>query len=295
MSTTNPVLLRWLSNVRAVVERHRLPILIIAFALFLFGTVWSIHKLDLDLASIEFVPIVLVLLVLVPVGLLVSSWNLMVLARIVGTRITLYDAIAATAFGRVAEIMPVPGAALVRAGALLKSGAGVGGTLSVLAWSSIMALAMAGLLAGIAFFQHDLVAATILTGASIAGFLFSVFWVARRAPPSVLASLLLVRVAMLSLSVMRILACFAAVSITTSVSQALIFVVGVTLTTQAGIVPAGLGVGEAVSAALALLVGMSPAGAFLASALNRICGLLASGVISLAIMGGRLYRRPASL
>jgi len=281
-------------GLREIATRYRIPLLVASMALFVGGSVWSIGNLDLEPAAVSVAPILLVLIVLVPLGILVSAWNLQLLARTVETRISLAHSIAATAYGRIAEILPIPGAAMVRGAALLGSGANFGAMIGVLAWSSLMTLATAGLFAAIPVLLRFPLQGWVIMAGSACAFVASVAWVARRAGLGIVGGMIAVRFLTLILTTLRFAACFAAISAIVPPVDTLLFVVGSTLTTYIGIVPAGLGIGESISAALAVVVGVAPAAAFLAAAINRISGLVVSGVVALVMFAAGSYR-PAAL
>ena len=84
-----------------------------------------------------------------------------------------------------------------------------------------------------------------------------------------LAKLLLV-----ATDVFRIYLCFLALGEAAHFAQAAAFAVAAVLGSAVSVVPAGLGVREAVSAGLAPLVGLAPALGFLAASLNRLLDLV---------------------
>jgi len=69
-----------------------------------------------------------------------------------------------------------------------------------------------------------------------------------------------------------------------------IFTAAGTIGNAATIVPAGLGITEGIASALALLMGVSPAAAFLVVAVNRLIGLCVAGIVVLHLAVARRKR-----
>ncbi|WP_271077447.1 hypothetical protein [Aurantiacibacter sp. MUD61] len=280
---------------RAFSARNRIALTVIAVLLFGGGMVWAVGQLDVTLASLEWRPLLVVVLVFVPLDIALSALNLSLLAKIVDTRISAKDSLVATVIGRVAEVLPIPGAALVRGAALLRSGASFKAMIGVLAVSSLMTLALAGVFAAIPLLPREPWLAYVLLAGSVLVFIGSMGWVARKAGAAIVSAMLALRLGILALTTLRFVACFLVIGSIVPVRDALLFVVGGTVTTYVGILPAGLGVSEGISAALALLIGVLPAAAFLAAAINRLCGLGVGGVIALAMIATGAYQpRPAT-
>lgn len=275
-------LLQLYRGIKGFAARHRLPLMLLALALFFGGLAWSISAIEIAWADVQAWPLLLTLLLLVPLTVLVSAWNLQLLARLVERRINLETAIMATAYGRIAEVLPIPGAVIVRGMALMQSGASAGETAKVMAWSGLLTLAMAGMVASLPLLAYfaGVAAIVLLASTILAG--ICLVWLVRQLDATVAIQMVGIRLAMLALSVLRFFACFAALSYAAPLLDTAIFVIGGTLTTLIGIVPAGLGIAEMVSAALALSVGIPAAIAFLAAALNRVTGLAGSGLIAAA-------------
>ena len=271
------------AKIRTVGSRWRLPLTLGAAAVFIIGLGMSARYLDLNWSQVSIAPILLILLCLGPLGLVLAAISLQLSARAVGRRIGFRDALAASAIGRISEILPVPGGAMVRGAALVRSGAGLGESTWIVTLTAFLTLSMATALGSVPFMATGSPVGYIVLIAGGGGTLVSILWIVRRAGAAVAAAMVVLRLGNLVLGVARVSAAFAAIGLALGPVDAALFVICATLGTSVAIVPAGLGVAEVIAAALALLVQVPPAGAFLAVALNRVVGLVMSGVVAVII------------
>lgn len=264
-------------------RRHRWPLTALGMALLVGGVFWSVRQLDFDPAQIEPAYVALVALVLIPLGMAVAAVNLQLMGRVVGTRIVFRTAFAATVYGRIAEVLPIPGAAMVRGAALIHSGASMGKTVTILVWSSLLSLAMVGLCASVPLIAALPILGWMLAAGSALATLVAGAWLMSRSNAGLLGAMIAVRVVNIALSVLRFWACFAAIGFTLPLVTSALFVVAGSVTTYIGVVPGGLGISEGLSAGLALLVDVQASAAFLAAAVNRLLGLSMAGVGALLL------------
>ena len=264
-------------------QRYRWPLTALGALLLVVGVAWSLERLEFDPAQIDIGLVALVALVLIPAGMVVAAINLQLMGRAVGTRITFKTAFAATVYGRIAEVLPIPGAAMVRGAALMQSGAKMGEALTIMVWSSLLSLAMVGLCASVPLIMALPAAGWLLAAGSTLGALISGVWVLRQSGAGLLGSMVAVRFAYIVLGALRFWACFAAIGFPLSLANSALFVVSSTITNFVGIVPGGLGISEFLSAGLALLVDVAPSQAFLAAAINNILTLAMAGVVALIL------------
>ncbi len=265
---------RWL-------KQYRLPITLAAATLFLVGMVWSIKTLKIGFADLAVGPLAILSFILVPLSLVYGGLGLQLLAKVAGLKMEHRFAFRSSAFAQLAEILPLPGGAIVRTGALMSIGAKAGeGTMLVLAaaflWISIAAAGagyavhVAGAQWGLGFFALGLlVAAAIL------------IWIAGKAGLSIGLQILVHRLVGLILTGLRIACAFAIIGITLPIESSMVFAFATIVGSAASIAPAGLGISEALSGALAPIVSVAPAAAFLAIALNRIIGLSVTAFVVL--------------
>ncbi len=271
-------------RLRNKAKTYRRPIGLASLLLFVGGIVWALDRIAIDWSDVDLTWLALVLLVLVPANLLVAAINLQLLARAVDQRIDGRTAIMVTAYGRVAELLPIPGAAIMRGAALMQAGASAADSARILAWSSVLTLGMAGLVAALPItVRLPLLAGALALGSAVLCAV-SLRWLAGRLTGGQLAGMIGVRLGILATTVLRFWACFAALGYTASFFNTAVFVIGGTLTTLIGIAPGGLGISEGISAAIALTVGIPAALAFLTAALNRLLGLAGSGLVALVCL-----------
>ncbi|MEL7317657.1 MAG: hypothetical protein AAFN04_03350 [Pseudomonadota bacterium] len=264
-------------------QRYRWPLTTLGAVVLVAGVALSVLSLDFDPAQMQPAYLALLALTLIPAGMVVGALNLQLMARVVGTKIGFRTAIAVTAYGRIAEVLPIPGRAVVRGAALMQSGAKMGETVSIMVWSSLLSLAMVGLCASVPLtFAYPAVGGIVAAGSAGVGCI-SAWWIFSQSNAAVLAAMMVLRFVNVALSVMRHWACFAAIGFGLTFVTSALFVVAGSITTYVGVVPGGLGISEILSAALALIVDIEPSSAFLAAALNRITGLAMSGLVALIL------------
>ena len=95
----------------------------------------------------------------------------------------------------------------------------------------------------------------------------------------------LAKTLMLLLDAVRIWLCFAAIGEATQFLQASVLTISAVVGSAVAIVPAGLGIRELVSAALAPIVALAPAATLLAMSLSRILGFVVVIPLSLVLAG----------
>jgi hypothetical protein len=277
---------RWIDERRA---KWRLPILFAALALFVIGSIVSFRSMDIRWDEIQLAPLLFLVAVLVPLNIIYSAINMMLMGRASNVRITLTDGIRISAFAQVAEMLPIPGGAIVRTAALMK--AGVGGLRStglVLAFS-ILWVACAAIGGGIALVDAGL-PAFILLAAGSGMATATIGWLGWKFDWGTALLATVLRVLGIALVGWRIVVAFTVIGVAISWMASLTFAFTVILGTAASIVPAGLGVGESLSALVADRVSVAPAAAFLAAAIARFTGF----VCNMVIVGFFVWTKPAS-
>lgn len=266
-------------------QRNRKRLTISASLIFLVGIIWSIRDLQLRLDDIAWVPLALLAFVLVPLSLLYGGTGLQLLAKVAGLKMTASFAFRRSALAQLAEILPVPGGAIVRAGALMSVGAKPGeGTVLVLA-AAFLWIAIAASGAGIAIYANgeNLGWVIILSGGLVTASILT--WIGNRAGWIVAMQILAHRLFGIALTALRIVFAFAVIGTFLPFESGLIFAFATIAGSAAAIAPAGLGISEIFSAALAPVVSIPPATAFLAVALNRTVGLSVTA-LSILVTGG---------
>jgi hypothetical protein len=259
--------------VQSWLQRYRKPLTIVATIIFFVGIIWSIRDLELSVHDIAIGPLALLAFVLAPLSLLYGGVGLQLLAKVAGLKMAASFAFRRSALAQLAEILPIPGGAIVRAGALMSVGAKVGeGAVLVLAAAFLwIAIAAAG--AGFAIYASDVNwgLAIIFFGTSITAVIL--IWIISKAGWTAGMQILAHRLVGIALTALRIVCAFAIIGAVLPIESGLIFAFATIAGSAAAIAPAGLGISEAFSAGLAPIVSVDPATAFLAVALNRVVGL----------------------
>ncbi|MFC2966797.1 hypothetical protein [Acidimangrovimonas pyrenivorans] len=245
-----------------------------ALALLALGTWAALTRTPLDPAQMRLAPLLWLVALALPATITLNATEMELSARLIGARFGVGRALRLTIFASAANMLPLPGAAMVRlaglsaAGGSLKSGGAV--TLMIaLMWLGV-AFAASGLflLAPAPGFG----APALALGLGLTA--LALVW-ARRVSGGWAGGLGIaaVKLALVAVSVLRIKLCLAALGVPASLPQVSVFAVAGVLGSAISVVPAGLGVREAVSAALAPIVRLPAGAAFLATALDRLLGM----------------------
>lgn len=246
------------------------------------GAVWAIASLDLSWSDLSLVHMALNLLVLTPALLGVAALSFKITSGAVGRHVSNALAVHTVAAANVAELLPLPGGALVRGGALVKAGAGVGEATRVVLLTALLTLALTLTLSGTALGVLSDALWFWIAAAGLAAVLVVLGLLGRHTAPRYLVAMVAVRLLTLAVTVLRLIVAFATLGEDLGWIEAALYAVAPTLGTAVGIVPAGLGINEAIAAGLATFVAGSSATAFLAVALNRALGLAVGAGLVLA-------------
>lgn len=262
-------------------SRYRLPATLLGAALLIAGSAWSALRLDLSWSELRPLPLLALLVVVQPLLLSVAAITLGLSARVVGTQIGFRKALNTVAYANFAETLPIPGGALVRGAALMGSGASLGQATSVVTLTAILTLCLLASLSAAALAILGTSSAWLVLAVTLAGLLVSLAAIRRRAGTSLTLSVLGVRLLTAAIGAVSVYLALATLSEPSAFIEAVILTVSASLGAAVAIVPAGVGISESIAAGLAALTSVAPAAAFLAIALHRALGLLAS----LAIVG----------
>lgn len=282
--------LRRLGELRQPPPRWRGALLLVAAAVFVGGAVLSWRSLDLDPGEVVWWPVVVVGLVLVPATVAVNVAELVALGRAASVRIGAREGIRVVLVATAANFLPIPGAAAVRVQAFTARGASLGAATAVnvlgaLAWVSV-ALVVAGL-AGLAL--APIGAVLFLVGGLVGvGVTWSLLVRWRGASPRAAAAVFAAELATVIGHALRLGLVLVALRASASAAQVLVLGANGPLAAAAGIFPSGLGLAEAIGAALAELVALAPAAGFAATALNRVLGVAVTAPLALAFGVGEL-------
>lgn len=260
-------------------RRFRRLALLAAFVLYVGAIAVALDRLP----PLELHPGWLALLLLVsPAVLFLNSLEFILAARVVDVRASLPEAVHVSLLASSTNLLPIPGAVLVRSWALVRKGgevrAAARATLAVgIAW-----LAASLLLSVIAFVS---LGQPIWGLALLVGGLAAAGWTFRLAGPdgsgrSLVVRMLLLEVVFVLLAALRLYLAFRGLGMSASVEQALGIVLSGPVAAAAGVFPAGLGLKELLAGAVGALLGIGAADSVLATAVDRMAGLIVLGVVT---------------
>jgi hypothetical protein len=266
-------------------ERHRRFVLTTAILVFVIMLVWSFCALDLAIWKLRPLPFLLLFCILSPLSVVYGAQGIGLLARVVGKKMPFSTAFRASAVGQIAEILPLPGGAIVRTIALTRVGARPVESAVLVTATALLWISLAAVGAGV----------VIMWDSHAAGVLFAVLgllcssailgWIGWLANLRVMVFTLLHRLAGLVLTALRLSLSFAIIGVAVSPQDTMPFVLASIAGSAASIAPAGLGVSELLAALMANGLGSATAAAILAVALNRLIGL-ASTILLVVVMDG---------
>ncbi|MEQ1495005.1 MAG: hypothetical protein ABL912_04480 [Novosphingobium sp.] len=260
---------RWLA-------RWRGPIVIMAMVLFLAGSIWSFLGLGLSLEELNLTAL---FVLLVPMGLAMivySAIALCLLARTAGVPLGMVQAMRATAHAQLAEALPIPGGAIVRAAALVSAGASAQTSAALVIGTALLWIALAGIAAGAILLP--LTGGWLLIGGGSVIVAAALFHLVRLGGITNAVLTLLHRSLGLGLAAVRLWLSFAVVKAVLPLVATFPYVLAAIAGSASSLVPGGLGVSEALGSLMAQAIHASPTAAFLALAVNRVTQFLGTAL-----------------
>ncbi len=278
-----------LAGLKTVLKRRaiRTSFEVLGLAVLAFGAAWAVSSLDLTWSDISPLHLVLNLLVLTPALLGFAAVSLKITSGAIGRDVPNVLALQVVAAANVAELLPLPGGALVRGAALVKVGAGVGEAARVVLLTALLMLGLTLALSGMALGALSDAIWYWIAAAALAAVLVVLVLLTRHAALRYLVAMVVIRLVTLAVTVLRLVVASATLGSDFGWIEATLYSAAPTVGAAVGIVPAGLGLNEAIAAGLATLITASPATAFLAVALNRALGLAVGAGL---VLGGSFWR-----
>ncbi len=261
----------------------------LACAGFAAGLYLSFRTLPPDIRLARWAPLALSTFVGVPSAVLLTVCETWLTARVAGTFFDWGRSAHVSVLSSAANMLPLPGGALVRVAALRQAGAAVraGAAATILVALLWLGLAFAASGIGVRTVSSPLavafalIAAALIIASCIAIFHLSGSW-------TTVGVIVAIKTGIVVVDVWRMRWALAALGVNLSTGEALTFALSGVAGAAVSVVPAGLGVTEAVAALLAPLSTISSSAAFLAATLNRMAALAL--MIPLAVWVGRLVR-----
>lgn len=273
-------------------ERSRAA-LTVAVVLFLGALVFGATKLPPIERGVRWWLLLAVPLVGVPLTVLVNSLEYAVTGRMAGTRPQMWDATRVAVLSSAANLLPIPGAVVVRARALRQLGSSYSRAISAtavvgLAWVGVTAV-LVGLL--------QLPGHNVLLGAAVTfvGLLLVAIFVAmvdrsveRHDRARIVASVLAVEVAAVAVAALRYLLVLGGLGYDVGLPAATALTVAAVLASATGFFPGGLGLRELLVAGIGPIVHIPAAVSVVGTAVDRLAGLAMLAVFAaLLIMGDK--------
>jgi len=254
---------------RQAAGRRRRLMLVLASVLFVGGLAWALHSTGIDPVDFQWSWLALAV-VLGFGGVILNGIELSACGHAIGSRVPAGEAIHLSSVGILSNLLPIPASALVRGGALVAKGATLAQSGQILLYVGLLRLSIAGLFTGVALVSGPLgwpiVGASLLASAALFALIARVGGVMHA------AVLVMLRVGMLALVAGQVMLSFRALGASASIVDAALPAIAPVVGSAVGIVPGGLGVSEAIGAALAVAASGSPALVFAALALTRLAG-----------------------
>jgi hypothetical protein len=264
----------------------------VATVVFVVGGWFAFRSLDVTFDEIRWVPMVIAALVGVPLTLVANTLEYLLSARTLGHRMPFLPALQLTTMSTAANLLPIPGAFLVRVQGLRAMGSRYGKALAStavvgLVWIGVSAVMAAILLA----VGQRWVAAAVLGAAGIPPLVGAHAWLRRAVPETgerrrVGGLLVAVELFAVFVNAGRLVLILVGLGVDAAVDQALVLAVSSSLAAAAGILPGGFGLRELIAAALAPLVGLPASAGFAATAINRLMGIVVLAPITGALALG---------
>ncbi|MBH5323025.1 hypothetical protein [Aurantiacibacter sediminis] len=270
-------------RVKGALQPYRKLFLAVGLALFSGGIIYFAQRLDVSLADLN--PLAISsLFALAVLSMIYSAISMKVLAKGASVELSLLDGIRINAVAQMAELLPIPGGAIVRTGALMQRGTGLRQSGELVIASSLLWVTLAGTAGALALTTYHAeawIAALALAGASLvlAG------WLALHGGVGFALWCVALRIFGVSLTALRLLVAFWAIGMVVPPMTGFVFSFATIAGTASAVVPTGIGVGESLAALLALPIQIAPGAAFLATGLNRLVGLILNGACALAFVG----------
>jgi uncharacterized membrane protein YbhN (UPF0104 family) len=283
-------------------RRSRNPwMLVVAVALFVGSGYFAFRSLP----SIDGTPRWWMLLLAGAVGVpaiaLLNSLEYRIMGRLVGHRVGGWDAMRVTVVASAANLLPIPGAAVVRMEGLRRGGARVSHALNATAVIGLAWIGTTGVIAGAVQAVARPWFALAFMGSGIA-LLLGAFGLVTRARGAVYATrtigrLVVVESGFVLVHGSKLFLTAHALHLHCSPAQAISLTAAAVVAAAAGLLPGGLGLREALAAALAPAIGMPAAVGLVITAVDRVVSLVALAILATVVLGleRRYGTRPADL
>jgi hypothetical protein len=280
--------------------RAQRAVLAVAAIGFVVGGWFALKSLDVSFEDVRWPPLVVAAVIGVPLTLLANTFEYLLSGRMLHHRIAFVPALRLTTVSTAANLLPIPGAFLVRIQGLRalgsKTGKAMASTMVIaLVWIGLSCLLAGALLA----VSASWVAAIALLAVGVPMLAGAYMWLRRAVPMRsdrrrIAVLVFAVELFAVLVNASRLVLILIGLRVDASLGQALVLAVSSSLAAAAGIFPGGLGLRELIAALLAPLVGLPASAGFAATAINRVMGILVLAPIT-AVIALKSPRSPTSV
>lgn len=269
-------------------KRMERLLLMVAIALFVGGFVLAYINLPESIREPVWALLVAVALIGVPLTVATNAAEYALSANMLGYRVPVESALKVSIVAAAANLLPIPGAVLVRTEAIRRLGAKTKRALATSALVGVAWLAVTAVLTGALLLLYGRVplgAIAVCIGLVLSGaafYLLTRIDVSR--PLAVGAKLVVVETASVMVKAVRLYVILRALHHQVGLDQAMALTSAGVVATASGFFPGGLGATEVLSAAVSPLVSLPAAVGLLASAIDRMIGLAVLALLTGALM-----------
>ncbi len=280
----------WIGRWSRLARADRPGLLALAGVAFVVGGWLSYTTLDVTWQDISWVPLGLCLLLAVPATTFLNGLEYWALGRMVEVRVPILTSIRVAVTGTAANLLPIPGAALVRTGDLVSRGVTAGLAVRANAIAGLASLFVAGVVATILFTGLSTwgaltaLVAAVLSAAGMATLL-------RRRSNVGLLTLVAIEIGLLAVTAARAWLVAMALGLGNGWMTPLAIACVYPLAAAIGIFPGGLALREFLAALVTRATQAGASAGFLITAVDRLLGLLVHAPIALVLSHTGFQRR----
>jgi len=262
----------------------------------LAASVWAWRSAGLEASDLDWTPIAILFLVAAPLSLVLKAAEFTLAARVAGQRPQLGRSLEVAVVSAAANLLPLPGSLLVTVRSISEDGTSYGRALSASAVPGLTWLGVTGVGGGIAISVAGPVGLGAIVVAGGAVLLTAAARVFHTTAPAagrirLALSIVLVESAWLGVSALRLGLAVTALGVDIDPAQAIALSVAGAITVAIGFLPGGLGLREALIAALSPIIGLPLTTGVLLGSLDRVVWLLFLAVAGVVLTARRRPQR----
>lgn len=259
-------------------------LLVAAVAVFIGFTVLAVRALPKFDKPIRWELLIIAALVIVPLTVGLNALEFRLMAHFANHHPPPLEIVQITVLGSAANLLPVPGAVMVRLANLRKAGVRVTRGLNLTAIIGLAWLGAAGVLGGVVQIWSHLAFALVALATGLALLTIATVMLARALEPGTRVAgaveLLAIETTFILLQSFRLFLIGAALRFNVSYAQTTTLVIATVAAAAIGFLPSGLGAREGIAAVLAPIVGLPAAVGLVITAVDRLISLAVLSVLA---------------